>query len=432
VRHGHGHGQNAPLNTAATANIVTNITAIAWSFGGTDSNNSGIGGADSNNSGIGGTGNSNDKNDIALNKTRSRSRSNDYSEILPLPPLSVPNGNSLGHGHGHGHGLGDENLGLGIGENNSNNLMKDPLQSIISMPEDLLMVDDSLIAAAGSNGVVVIWRTCDILGGGFGNNKSHNFGWRGSGGGGSGGSRSASSGGGGGSGVSKFFGGGNRNNFTNNNKDHFQFLQNYMNHQTGGGGGGGGNNRNRMAESNASSTAIGQPEAVLVEHTRAVNRIAWHRRRPGVFLTASQDATVKMFERREDKTEEDLDNQKRNNESSKWNWFGKSTSSSHVKSYSWHYIGCFKPNCGPIQDIQWSHCNDDLFAMVTSNGFLVVHNAQLVNNGRPMVRIAAHAREATTLDWHPIDPYIIATGSVDKTVKGKILETFKEMKICVS
>ena len=43
-----------------------------------------------------------------------------------------------------------------------------------------------------------------------------------------------------------------------------------------------------------------QPEAVLVEHSRAVNRLAWHPtgRRPGLLLTASQDATVRLWERR--------------------------------------------------------------------------------------------------------------------------------------
>jgi len=41
---------------------------------------------------------------------------------------------------------------------------------------------------------------------------------------------------------------------------------------------------------------------------------------------------------------------------------------------------------------------------------------------RPMVRIAAHAREATCLDWHPTKPFVIATGGVDKTVKVWDLE----------
>jgi hypothetical protein len=37
-------------------------------------------------------------------------------------------------------------------------------------------------------------------------------------------------------------------------------------------------------------SSIGQPEAVLVEHSRAVHRLAWHPspQRPGLLLTASQ------------------------------------------------------------------------------------------------------------------------------------------------
>lgn len=31
-----------------------------------------------------------------------------------------------------------------------------------------------------------------------------------------------------------------------------------------------------------------QPEAILSQHSRAVNRLAWHPRRPGLLLTASQ------------------------------------------------------------------------------------------------------------------------------------------------
>ena len=43
-------------------------------------------------------------------------------------------------------------------------------------------------------------------------------------------------------------------------------------------------------------------------------------------------------------------------------------------------------------------------------------------NHRPTLRIAAHAREATTLDWHPTKPYMIATGGVDMKVKVFDLE----------
>ena len=38
----------------------------------------------------------------------------------------------------------------------------------------------------------------------------------------------------------------------------------------------------------ASSMANQQPEAILSQHSRAVNRLAWHPRRPGLLLSASQ------------------------------------------------------------------------------------------------------------------------------------------------
>lgn len=324
-----------PAQGPTSTNIAITITDVSWSL------------------------RQNHNNDEQTKKKRTKS--NDYTDIIQSSAVDAQNNET--------HAVTD--------------MKKDPFQSIISITDDLLMADDSLIAVAGSNGVVVVWRTSDLLDGGFDDNSNQGF-------------------------ASGF----GRNNYANDGTDHFHFFQQYMNPRDGLG--------NRNTNPNASSGGTRQPEAILVEHNRAVNCIAWHKHKPGVFLTGSVDGTVKMFERREIKLKGDDDQQNQKSETQKWKWFGKSNSSSSVKSYSWHYTGNFTPNCGPVRDIQWSNCNHDLFAMVTNNGFLVVHNMSLVNNGRPMVRIAAHAREATTLDWHPTEPYLIATGGVDKTVKGKL------------
>ena len=325
---------NAAVGQGATpTNISINITDVAWSF---------------------------QQNDIKKLK-KDRSKSNDFAESS--------------------YSSGDDGVNLEkqrVGQEST----RDPLESIISVPDDLLMADGSLIAAAGSNGVVVVWRTSDILGG-FGSDFSI-----------------------GGSG--KTFGNGmNRN--PNQPINQFLFMQHHRNQRGGRAGG----------ESNTSSTTIGQPEAIIVEHTRAVNRIAWHRHKPGVFLTASQDATVKLFERREVEEEKPLEHGRNNKDTSQWRWFGKPRSSSMRKTYTWHCMGCFKTNNGPIQDIQWSPSDQNLFAMVTYNGFLVVHNMQMVSNNRPIATIAAHAGAATTIDWHPNEAYIVATGSTDRSVKGR-------------
>ncbi len=310
-------GQGAP-----PTNIAINITDVSWSFQQCSSDKS---------------------------AKKARSKSNDYADTT--------------------HSSGDEVANLVESQRIGQDSTRDPLESIISMPEDLLMVDDTLIAVAGSNGVVVVWRTCDILGG-FGSNLT----------------------------TSSRHGSGNifRNGMNRlPNQPMNQFFQKHR-------------------EPNAPPVAIGQPEAILVEHSRAVNKIAWHRHKPGVFLTASQDATVKIFERKEVTHDNQAEGKRTNVDQAKWNWFGRPRSSSTIKSYLWHCAGCFKPNNGPIKDIQWSYSDDDLFAMVTYDGFLVVHNMKST-----IVRIAAHAGRATTLDWHPTQRYTIATGSMDRSVKGK-------------
>ncbi len=225
---------------------------------------------------------------------------------------------------------------------------------IFSMPGDLRMADDSLIAASGSNGVVLVWRACDLL-------------------------RVLSD--------------------TNRNQNDF-FQHHYHSHQSG-----------RHSDS---SLSFGYPEVVLVEHSKAV-KLAWHPCIPGLLLTASLDGTANLWERSPIGEPESDKNQSH----SKWNFLAAMSMSqdnpTSTTKYAWTCKQSFKPNCGAIRDVRWNNHNDDIFAMVTSNGFLVVYHTIVPH--RTLVRIAAHARDATTLDWHPTKPFTIATGGIDRTVK---------------
>ena len=52
------------------------------------------------------------------------------------------------------------------------------------------------------------------------------------------------------------------------------------------------------------------------------------------------------------------------------------------------------------------------------SGSLVVYSMHVT--WKAIVKIAAHAGDASSLDWHPTRPYVIATGgSGDRCVKGK-------------
>mmetsp|Transcript_19354 Transcript_19354/g.27360 ORF Transcript_19354/g.27360 Transcript_19354/m.27360 type:complete len:890 (-) Transcript_19354:965-3634(-) len=169
------------------------------------------------------------------------------------------------------------------------------------------------------------------------------------------------------------------------------------------------------------------PEAVLSQHSRAVNRLAWH---PGkkscLLLTASQDATVKLWERRSSFREEGsgIKNAGPRGKPKMRSWFGMHApfhQDQADRSISWHCRATFKPKSEAVRDIQWSPFHEDVFAMVTDSGSLIVYNICVV--ARPWVKIAAHSGEATTVDWHPTRPYVVATGGSDRTVKIWDLES---------
>lgn len=64
-------------------------------------------------------------------------------------------------------------------------------------------------------------------------------------------------------------------------------------------------------------------------------------------------------------------------------------------------------------------CNTNcrvVFALVTASGSLIVYNMNIPASS--LVKIAAHGDDASTLDWHPTRPYVLATGAADRCVKG--------------
>jgi hypothetical protein len=200
------------------------------------------------------------------------------------------------------------------------NDVSNPFQAVFAVPGDLTMADDSLVAIAGSNGVVLIWRACDLLR----QSDSHN----------------------------------------RNQKD--VLKQYYSSHQSGG--------------LFSSSDSIGYPEAVFVEHSKST-KLSWNSCDPTLLLSASYDGTIRLWQRKE-KIVSDKDTTEKKK---KWSdWIGEVSATlaasdfngslNNQTSYSWQCKNIFKPNCGPIRDVKWNTFNEDLFAVVTNDGFLVVYH----------------------------------------------------------
>lgn len=100
----------------------------------------------------------------------------------------------------------------------------------------------------------------------------------------------------------------------------------------------------------AAPAAMGPPpDAVLSQHSRAVNRLAWRSngKKPGYLLTASQDATVKLWERKVTSAGAN------DGQGSVISWFGiqASNASRQKETVSWHCVVTFQPKAEAVRDV---------------------------------------------------------------------------------
>ena len=254
--------------------------------------------------------------------------------------------------------------------------------------DESMKEDDSLVAAAGSNGVVVVWSAKKLFFSDFGMPLA------------------AKAGGG-------FI--------STNTKPSAAFL--------------------------AKTQRSQQPEGILNQHTRAVNCMAWHPTRSGLLLTASQDGSIKLWERRvlarPEPNEEGGDKKSHEasqNQHQQRSWFSMvgdvvgggardggrgvpMTEDDDARKYTWGCRATFSlGEQDAVRDIRWNSLIPELFGAVTSNGNLVVYNMHVVV--KALVKIAAHTGDAASLDWHPRWPFVVATGgSSDRFVKIWDLES---------
>ena len=119
-----------------------------------------------------------------------------------------------------------------------------------------------------------------------------------------------------------------------------------------------------------------KPVAILNQHVRPVNRLAWHPTNDHLLLSASQDWTVVLWERRVPKKTTDTAAQPsstRHAEPARKSLFGglmphsSQSSNSHTlptkssssPAYQWHSRTTFSPKSEGVRDIQWSPFYED-------------------------------------------------------------------------
>jgi len=191
------------------------------------------------------------------------------------------------------------------------------------------------------------------------------------------------------------------------------------------------------------NVAAAAPEAVLSQHARAVNRLAWHPTVHGRLLSASQDSTVLLWERRRGPSSSQQQQQQAPHTANpKFKAFfglagpggigaagalGGSQKQQQQQqqraSFQWICTATFSPKSDAVRDIRWSPFYDDVFAAVTGSGSLIVYNRRL--SQRAVAKLTgAHSGDATCVDWHPRQRHLLATGGAsDRCVKIWDLES---------
>ncbi|KAF2124447.1 hypothetical protein P153DRAFT_379540 [Dothidotthia symphoricarpi CBS 119687] len=124
----------------------------------------------------------------------------------------------------------------------------------------------------------------------------------------------------------------------------------------------------------------------LHEHSRQVHKLAFNPHQGHLLLSASHDATVRLW---------DLRDMRRD----------VSTCRSRDQ-----YPGIN----GGIRDVLWSPTDAVEFAFGTDNG--TIQRWDFRNNKSPKQKITAHERTCTSIDWHPDGKHLLSSG-VDRTVK---------------
>ncbi|KAI9672328.1 MAG: SEA (Seh1-associated) complex subunit [Caeruleum heppii] len=127
--------------------------------------------------------------------------------------------------------------------------------------------------------------------------------------------------------------------------------------------------------------------ARLHEHHRQVHKLAINPHQGYFLLSASQDATVRLWDLR--------------------------TAGGGRSVGSYRSLHRYKGNSEGVRDVKWSPTDGIEFAIATDAG--IIQRWDIRKDNAPLQKINAHRRPCSSLDWHPDGKHLVSAGA-DKMV----------------
>ena len=124
--------------------------------------------------------------------------------------------------------------------------------------------------------------------------------------------------------------------------------------------------------------------SLSTEHTRTVTRVDWHPTTPWMLASGSIDGTVKIWDTRRDGKK-----------------FKASTN--------------IKPKSSAVRDTQYNPHDGNIVACAFDNGQVQLWDVRSTRTC--LKKFAAHHGYVLTLDWHPSEPRVLASGGRDGQIK---------------
>ena len=154
------------------------------------------------------------------------------------------------------------------------------------------------------------------------------------------------------------------------------------------------------------------PQAVCVGHTKEGYGLCWSPHTRGRLISGSEDTTVCLWDV--------------NAALAPPSAAAKAKGETSTTGTQIHPLSVFKGHTDVVEDVDWHHRDPNLMGSVGDDRSILVWDVREANPTKAVHSVAnAHGGDINSIAFNPVNEFLLATGSADKTVKLWDMRNFK-------